>query len=461
MIRYPSFSDSHVHFLGMGYQASIHDCHVYTEISKLIEALRPLVRNPFFIGRGWNQILFKEKRMLDKKDLNQISTHIPIILIRQCGHVACLNDAMLAYCQLTSSTKIKGFYDYDHGIVGEEALSKVLNCLPNPSDEQLLTYLKKADSICLANGITQVASDDLIQFNLPYSTIIKAFQDAYASNDLHVKITEQVHIRSVMELKKMLEENAFSIHNAHFAMGPIKLLADGSLGGKTAALIDGYEDDPSNHGIQYFTDQELYDIVLLADQNDLDVVIHAIGDKAAHQAIKALVTIIKQSKRSQHHHALIHAQVIQEEDLALMKTYHIGALIQPIFLNSDIEMAIDRLGKRIQKAYRFKDFYHLGLSVGFSTDSPIESVNPFNNVMCAMTQSSLNNPDLVLHPDQRFTFEEAMDCYHRHNRNFIKLPMNQDYIMISKNPETINAQELPTIEILETYVDGVCYYKKS
>lgn len=463
MIKYPAFIDSHLHFLGMGYVSFLLELKHVRSIDELISLSKQSLPQTILIGRGWNQENFLDKRNLTKQDLNKISTDIPIVMIRTCGHVLVVNDKMLELAKIDQHYQHhgKGIVDYHHGLFAEDALSLIYESYPLPSKEDIKKYLKKANEICLANGITKVGSDDFQIFPFPYEEMINLICECYQEELIDVSITEQVNLGTIELLHDFIDKGYVNRNYGKFRLGPLKLLLDGSLGGRTAKLSEPYADDTLQSGILSYSKAELFEMIHLADQNQMDCVIHAIGDEAIQLAIDTLIASLKITKRTHHAHAIIHAQLATHQQIALMKEWNIGAIIQPIFLNSDIAMIEKRIGERKNESYLFHSMYEQGLVVGFSTDSPIESVNPFENIYTAVTRKSLSLPQYhPFLPNEAYQINEALICYLENNLRYVYENNQKDYLILDRYPNFINPDDLLKITVLETFIDGKNVYKK-
>jgi hypothetical protein len=464
MIKIPAFIDSHLHFLGMGYVAYLYDLKGFGSIEALIKTIKNKPSSSQIIGRGWNQEHFKEQRMLNKHDLNQISQTIPVVMIRTCGHVLVVNDKMLEMAKIDASTVYHGTgaIDFELGIFSEDAIHLIYEAYPTPTKEDLIKYLVKANQICLANGITHVASDDFQIFPIPFEDIIDLFNECYEKDLIQVRVVEQANMRTLAMLQRFIAKGYVNKNFGKWRMGPLKLLADGSLGGRTALLKEPYSDDSTNRGIQTYANNDLYDMVALAEQHGMDVVIHAIGDHAIDLATDAIIHALEKSKRVDHCHAIIHAQLATVAQIKRMKAYNIGAIIQPIFLNSDIEMVVQRIGERSKEAYLFKSMDTLGLPVGFSTDTPIENVNPFENIYCAVSRKSIDHPTLDSYlPQEGYTVEAALSCYQERNLRYVYLDTLHDEIILDKDPRLCSVEELKNIKVLKTFIDGKMVFQET
>lgn len=460
LTKLSGFIDSHLHMLGLGYTKSNISLEEAKSKKEVISLLKKSQSKTIIIGRGWNQEEFISKKFLTKADLNKVSLTIPVIAIRICGHVLVVNDAMLKLAKIDNNKEINGgSFDINTGIFKEKAMDLIYNKIPIPNKNDLKEYFIKANKIMLENGITSVASDDFSIFPISYEEIISVINELYKENLIQVKITEQVNI-SIDELRSFIKKGYVNKRFVKFKLGPLKIIADGSLGGKTAALREPYIDDANNLGIKLYTDIELFEKVYLADSFGMDVVIHAIGDAAINQAINAIIKSLKITKRKNHHHALIHAQLATKSQIKLMKEWNIGVIIQPIFLNTDISIVKSRIGSRYKESYLFKTMYNSDLKVGFSTDSPIEPINPFYNLYTAIHRKSIkNNKFQPLLLEEAFELKEALNCYTKNNLHYIyedKLE-ESDYIIVDR---TLNKNDLLNINVLKTYIDGILVYNK-
>ncbi len=462
-MKLPGFIDSHMHFLGLGYVNFNTDLSSAKSIKELQSELSNSKSKNIIIGRGWDQENLINKRMPTKRDLNLISRDLPIVIIRVCGHILVVNDKMLELANISNESKQipGGSFDFETGIFTENAIYIIYNKMPKPTKEDIIKYLMTANDILLSKGITQVASDDFSTLPLDYEFVLSTIKELYKKGLLQVKITEQVNLNYNL-LKDFISKGYVNKNFGGFRMGPLKILADGSLGGKTASLIKPYENEPNNYGIKTYSDDELFKLINLADSNNMDVVIHAIGDDASEQAINALIKSLEITKRKNHNHAIIHAQLTTKRQIEKMKKWNIGAIIQPIFLNSDIQIIESRIGKRHLESYLFKTMFDSGINVGFSTDSPIEPVNPFANIYTAVTRRSIKFPELEpFLVEESLTVKNAVICYTSNNVRYVyENKLNDgDFIITDENIYSCPFDRIKDIKVLETYIDNKLVYK--
>jgi len=358
-----------------------------------------------------------------------------------------------------------GTFDCKTGIFTENALNLIYNSFPKPTKQEIKQYFIKANEILLSNGITSIGSDDFTTLNVDYELIIECLEELYNDNLIQVRLYEQVNLPSKELLLDYINKGYVNKEYKGFKLGPLKLLADGSLGGRTAYLNEPYSDDPLNYGIKVFSQEELNEMVYIADSNNMDVAIHAIGDSMIDMVIDAIYNSISKTNRTHHRHSIIHAQLATKSQIKRMKDLNITAQVQPIFLNSDISIVKDRLGERSKESYLFKTMYKEGVHISFGTDCPVETVNPFHNLYSAITRKSIKNPDLeVFLKEENFTMKEALKCY-TENPYYLSYDEHNykefnDYVILDTDIHNCTNEELLNTKVLETYINGKLVYKR-
>ncbi|MEC9485250.1 MAG: amidohydrolase [Candidatus Izemoplasma sp.] len=463
MHKHVAFNDSHLHLLGLGYVQTMVDLSGYKSIK---DTYNITIDKDLIYGRGWHQDQFIEKRYPTKDDLNQVSTQKPVIFLRVCGHVLVCNDKAMALAGVDKDTPQVpgGKFDLTTGTFSEDAMKLIKSILPKNDKAAIKNMFLSGQEQLFSQGITQCASDDFSILDVPYELVLESLKELYDSGEMTIRLTEQANIPDVKILKSFLNKNHHKTTFGNFKMGPLKLLADGSLGGRTAYLNEPYDDDPSTRGIKVFTDATLEELIYLADSHGMDVAIHAIGDGIIDIILDTIERVTNRTGRTNHRHSLIHAQLATSSQIQRMKNMGIMPIVQPIFINSDLPIVSKRLGKkRIKESYLFHKMFMEGLNVGFSTDAPVEAVNPFANIYTAMTRKSIKHPNLeAMKNDNPFTYEEALECYTSHNmfHSYDKGQTFNDYIYLDRVPNKNAPEDLLEINVLETYLDGNLVYKK-
>lgn len=334
----PGFVDTHAHVIGTGHKYGYLNLENVRSLEELLEVLREQTTNAI-IARGWSEdkLGAKPTRQL----LDQFEK--PILLIRKCGHVAIANSALM---------KLTGLWKED-GTFKEKELEALRKNLPVREDEK---FFKIGEERFLMHGVTFVHSDDL--HGLSWENLKRILQGA------KLRILEKVYFESVSELESF---DDFGQISDRVIVKAVKVFMDGSVGGRTAWLSVPYSDDPQNFGTKLMDEDELEKFVMLCEKKNVQLCVHAIGDEAVHTVAKVF---------SKHpNHRVIHAQLVKEEDLPLLKGSFFS--IQPHFAIEDKDLVESAIPKQLRALrYPFFALFQKGFKIAFSTDAPVSPEDP-------------------------------------------------------------------------------------
>jgi predicted amidohydrolase YtcJ len=251
-------------------------------------------------------------------------------------------------------------------------------------------------------------------------------------------------------------------------IGPYKFFMDGALGPHTAAMLAAYEDDPTNLGILNHKAEDVVESSRKILEAGSDLSIHAIGDRANMEAIKAyriIREIEKSGGRKPAKLRIEHVQLLSSDNLADFKQLGIHASMQPLHATSDREMADKYWGKRTQLAYAWNSLLSNGANLAFGSDAPVESPDPFRGLHAAVTRQRPGDQSEATGwiPGERITLKAALDAYTtgpaKLNRYGIEIGTLEpgcvaDLILLNVDPFREKAQELHQIKPVATMFDG-------
>lgn len=417
---FPGFNDSHMHLLGHGASLSQVDLSSAKSVHDVIELTKHYIKEndikagEWVVGRGWNQDFFDVRSIPTCDDLDNISKEHFIFLRRACGHVATCNSKILDTFNLSKSHTVIDGGEYENGIFKENALDLVTKNMPVPTKDNLKKWIQTGIKDLLSMGITSVQSDDLCVFSeklIP--SVFQSFVEMDTHHQLDLRVYEQSLFRNAGLLKDGIDTGYKQNKGSHFfKMGPLKILGDGSLGGRTAWLNKPYADDPSTQGIHMYSQDELNEYVLLAQENNIASAIHCIGDKMLDSALDAIEYANKKAPNSDLRHGIVHCQITTIEQLERMKQMDIMAYVQPIFLDYDAHIVYDRVGKLADTSYNWKTMMDLDLRISFGSDAPVDSADPLQGIHCAVTRTGLNGlPKEGYLKDQSISVYDAIYNY--------------------------------------------------
>lgn len=462
----PGFIDSHIHLDSLGLYLSTLDLRGVRSIEELKNALKnyaKIAKTDWIIGHGWDQENFVEKRWPTRWDLDSAVKDRPVLLTRICLHAGVVNTKALELTGLAEMNMRDVLRDNNGvptGVLVENALKiardKVKEFL---SVKDYIELIKLAQEHVLSLGVTTVG---FVGCGL---TSLKALLELWRNHELKIRVRVYLSpydklINTIDLLKELGIKHGFG--DPHLKIMGVKLFVDGALGPRTAWLSEPYSDDPSTSGYMVTNSENLYRLAKMADEAELQLAIHAIGDKAIDFVLN-LYRELKNTKRLRHR--IEHLSVIRDDEVEAIRNMGIVAVVQPHFVISDW-WAKDRLGeKRIKWLYRFKTIASCGVPLAFSTDAPVEPASPWNTIYAAVTRGKYNN--IQFYEDTKHESLELLEALHYYTAGSAYALHDEmylgslepgkfaDFVVLDEDPLNVSDVELKLIKIREVYVGGI------
>jgi predicted amidohydrolase YtcJ len=484
----PGFHDSHLHLQAFG--RHVHEINVYSvaSIEALIEKARAEIQRlhadtqRILYGSGWNQEDFsgKGKRYPNRFDLDKISTEQGIVLSRICGHTISCNTKALEIAGLMQNSLPArlGSLECDEsgkplGVFHEDTAETIRRILPPYTDEQVQSHLEYALSYALSLGLTSLDTNDVFDEN--YEQTISAYRAVLAAGKAAPRIRMQCCIRKPDIMAEFIKRGFFTNTNmGHplLTMGPVKLFADGSLGGRSAALRAPYTDAPAiapeHSGFLLINTENLAATIQYADQQGFQVIIHAIGDAGIEQVLHCFETVTA-ARHNPLRHGVVHSEVMAEDLLQRMANNDILAFSQPVFLTHDIAFARARLGTRARFVLPSATMSRLGIRNSYGTDSPVESMNPLEGIACAVRRISPLTPDAPCFvPEEQVDVYTAVDAYTTESayagfeegaKGRIQVGYLADLVLLDRDIFTIAPEAIAQARVCFTMLGGEIVYR--
>lgn len=469
----PGLTDAHLHILG--YAITLDKLAVAGMES--IEAVKRAVADQvaaraegdWVVGRGWDQDRWTERREPTRHDLDSVSPNHPVFLQRNCNHVAVANTAALRMAGITADTPDPegGKIDRDPvtgeptGMLRENAQGLVGRCIPAMPVERMRTLLGRAMREALSYGITAVHTDDVDRAAGGFEAAEELFRSAIA--EAPVRVTQM--IPGAWAAEAAGRGIVTGAGDAWYRYGQTKLFADGSLGGRTAAMLEPYSDDPSTRGIYMHTREAFVEAVCQQHALGDQVGCHCIGDGAAELFISAVEEAQRRAPRADARHRMIHAQILNRPLMERMKAAGIVGDIQPVFIKSDGYWFAERVGaERAETSYAWKTLHDLGIPLCGGSDCPIEPLNIWYGIYAAVNRQDLNgHPAGGWNPAEKLSVAEALDLYttgpcfstfQESVKGTLAPGMWADLIVVDRNPLTCDPSELKDVRVSLTMVGG-------
>lgn len=475
----PGLIESHGHLLGLGQAKLALDLVGTTseeQIAQMVKGRAAQAKSgEWIVGRGWDQNDWAEKRFPTFKSITAAAPNHPVYLTRIDGHAGWANQRAMELAGLTTETRdppggriIRDEQGHPTGVLIDRAQGLVTSKIPPPSRDQQKRALLLAIQECVASGLT-------------------GFHDAGASRqviDLYKELLGENKL--LLRLYVMLAGGDQELLKDYFARGPeiglgdqrltiraIKLVADGALGSRGAALLEEYADDPGNKGLLILSEDQIFQVADQALARGFQVCTHAIGDRANRVVLDAYERAFKQHPQVKDPRFRDeHAQILDAADIPRFARLGVIASMQATHCTSDMPWATDRLGRaRAQEgAYVWQKLLRSGARIANGSDAPVESVNPLWGFYAAVTrQDHQGQPPNGWYPDQRMTRQEALrsftlDAAYAAFEETIKGSLEKgklaDVVVLSKDIMTIPVSEILQTRVVMTLVGGRIVYQQ-
>ncbi|HZY93538.1 MAG TPA: amidohydrolase [Candidatus Bathyarchaeia archaeon] len=453
----PGLADSHIHLLGYAMRIQTLDLSNARSISAIqrvvARAGSERSRSAWILGRGWDQEKLREKRFPTKRDLDVVSN--PVFLKRICGHVGVANSKALENAVVTDRTldpeggvivRESGTRE-PNGVLEEGAMSLVDATVPRTS-EDVRPLLIAASKKLLQMGLTFLHC--IIQ-DLEELAIIRELKE---NGGILQSINAIIPSRFADRLTRS-DANSEAPGNS-MRIRAVKVYLDGSLGARTAALSEPYDDDPRNSGMLTTSREELTELAEVAKQENFQLCIHAIGDRAVRVAVEVLSHVFAATTCRRMRHRIEHASVIPSGFIVKMRKLGIVASVQPRFIYSD-SWASERLGKtRLRGLYPFRSLIEEGVHVAAGSDAPVEDPNPFEGIWSAIARPGLagNEKLTVGQAIGTYTTGAAFSSFSEGFRGTLRPGRSAEMVVLSSDPFESQTNDLRKIRVFNAIVDG-------
>jgi predicted amidohydrolase YtcJ len=472
----PGLTDAHAHFIGYAEQRHRVDLTGTRSLDELrgriSEYIDRGVPGGWVLGRGWDQNDWPDKEYPDRADLDEASRDIPVFVRRVCGHAAVANSRALELAGIDGSTPdpTGGRIERDEdgrptGLLFEEAMSLVRDIVPPYTADERKSFLREAAHECLSVGLVGV-------HEMGISTeVVRLYRELYDAGELPFRITAYIDAPEGGIPEAIRAELEGPAKGEYFRIVGVKFYADGSLGARSAALLEEYSDDPGNRGMLVTESEELYSGILECHELGLQAAVHAIGDKGIRVVLDIYERILDEHPRRDTRHRIEHAQVVAGTDIGRFSEMGVIPSMQFTHCTSDMPWAEERLGpERIEGAYAWRSFLDAGCRIPGGSDFPVESIDPLLGLYAAVTRMDLSgDPPGGWYGDQCLTMEEAVRAftvdaaYAAHledERGSLSPGKLADFVVLSRDIMKIDPGLVPGTDVTMTVLGGEIVYRR-
>jgi predicted amidohydrolase YtcJ len=398
---HPGFGDAHLHLEWMALSAAGVDLSGTATRAETLARIAGFARRRpatgWINGSGWrNDDWSDDPRTLTRAELDAAAAGRPVLLVRRDGHSACLSSSALEAVGLSRESRDPpgGVIDRDAsgqptGMVREEACNVARRTVPPPPDGDFDTALLTVLGGLARLGLTAVHTMD-------GPSLFRSMQRLHRDRRLPIRVVWNLPVDELGAAEALGLRSGFGDH--WLRVWGVKAFLDGSLGSRTAELLDG-------SGVAVTAQEDVVDIVRRCAAAHLNVCLHAIGDSAVRRALDALEPLRGAWKLWRPR--VEHAQCVDPVDIPRFARIGVIASMQPAHAVADRAVADAEWPERTAYSYAWGALQQSGATLAFGSDAPVEDPSPLRGIAAATTWRSR----AAWHPELAITRASAIRAY--------------------------------------------------
>jgi hypothetical protein len=485
----PGFIDTHMHVLDGGGFARALSLNAEGTIKEWIQAIGDFAEanpeSPVLFGYGFMASAFgpvgPTRQLIDA-----VVPDRPVMIMDEGMHGAWLNTRALEKLNITQDTSdpVPGFSYYKRDADGNATgyLLEEFTMAPARNGLKVFDESGVADGVAstieLMNAYGITAAFDAGAFYFPH-LIHPVLQSLEAKGKLTVRVVGAYLLKEVEDVDDAImltEEYATTIRgdNYHFRM--LKIFDDGTVEGRTAAMFEDYQGEPGNSGATIFTEEQMTGVVVDAAEKNIDVHIHALGERTVHEALNAVEAARKAHPDSTSRYTLCHIQVITDQDLPRFAELGVIAQSTPLWATYDEHGKQFVSEDQFRRFWRFNSLKKLGVKLTWGSDFPATGagelgLSPIVQIEIGHTRQYPGEPDSPIQPRESerldvdtlirgYTIDAAYQLHMEDEIGSLEVGKKADLVVLDRNLFETSTYEIHKTEVDMTLMDGNIVYQK-
>jgi predicted amidohydrolase YtcJ len=474
----PGFIDSHVHFISGGFGLSsvqLRDANTPEEFAARIGAFAGTVpAGTWITGGDWDHELWGGE--LPRREwIDELTPDHPVFVSRLDGHMALANSAAMRAAgvdrsveDVSGGTIVRDEAGEPTGIFKDNAMGLIGSAMPDPTRELKDRALDAAMKYVNQQGVTSV-------HHVGSWDHLDTFTRGWKAGRLTARIYAAVPLDTWERLRDTIAAGTYGPEGRGddwLRIGGLKGFVDGSIGSHTAAFHEPFTDAPDDTGLYVNTPEDLYQWTSAADKAEMQVIIHAIGDRANDVLLDIYERVSKENGERDRRFRIEHAQHLAPPDIPRFAGLDVIPSMQPYHAIDDGRWVEKVIGpERVKGTYAFRSLLDSGAKLAFGSDWSVAPPTPLEGIYGAVTRRTLDgkNPDGWV-PEEKITVEEALRAYtqtaayasfEEDRKGSLTVGRLADFVLLSKDLFDIPPEEIRNVDVEMTVVGGKIVFERS
>jgi predicted amidohydrolase YtcJ len=478
----PGLTDSHCHIFGIGERELSLNLEGTNTLENFLAKVKDRVakteKGKWITGRGWIETFWRPPRFPTRQELESVAADHPLFLTRADGHAAIANSAALKIAKIDKNTP----NPFGGEILKDKMTGEPTGMLLDHAQELVAKNIPPSTAAereqALLTGINREIGLGWceIQNAGSHKDDVDLIKKVYADGKAKIRFINCVYGPGE-DAQNFLKEGAtLNGFNHHFTQRTIKVIFDGALGSRGAALLKPYNDAPDTSGYLTAKPEELRPVFEEALRRGIQVETHAIGDRANRQILDLYEAAFKvvppdQRRIKEPRWRVEHAQIVDPADIPRFAKLGVIPSMQPSHAISDLFFAPARLGMdRLADAYAWQSFLKSGSIICGGSDAPVERGEPMIEFYAAVSRKSIKGESGDgWHPEQAVSREQALKmftiwpayaAFEEKEKGSVEVGKLADFTVLSQDIMKIPEPEILKTRVEMTIIGGEIVYQR-
>ena len=485
----PGFIDTHMHpIFGGGYARAL-SLDTFGTVEDWIEAIADYAAGnpdaPLLFGYGFLATTFGPAGPT-RQQIDAVVPDRPVLLMDEGFHAAWANTRALEDLNITQDTPdpVANFSYYKRdadgeatGYLLEETAGMAMADLNVINDDVIVDGTGYVIDVMNSYGVTSAFDAGALSAARSLPSMLERLE---RGGHLTIRLVGSYRPSGPDDVDKavaMADKWRRTIKGKRYHYRMLKIMDDGTVEGRTAAMFEDYQGEPGNSGETVFTESEMTSMVVGAAEKEIDVHIHALGERSIHEALNAIEAARSAHPESRTRYAICHIQVISDQDLPRFAELDVIAQSTPLW------MAYDTYGEQFVSAdqfnrfWRYNSLHKLGARLTFGSDFPASGagmlgMSPIFNMQIGHTRQNPGDPDAPIQPlaseqldidtlIRGYTLDAAYQLHMETDIGSIEIGKKADLVVLSRDLFDVDRHDIHEVEVTMTVMDGDIVYKQN